>query len=166
MVDDNEDAANTLAMILKMEGHEVDTAYSGAQALERIDEFQPAVVLLDIGLPGIDGYEVARRIRATARRARTFNWSRSRAMARTPTGCATRDAGFAHHLVKPVDFADLQRLLAQIALTGRLPACARRIPLTRRAARSHVPVAATAQGVSAWRDLMSIVAGSSRNPDC
>ena len=68
VVDDNEDAANTLAMILKLEGHEVDTAYSGAQALERLDDFQPAVVLLDIGLPGIDGYEVAERMRAKAGR--------------------------------------------------------------------------------------------------
>ena len=56
VVDDNEDAANTLAMILKLEGHEVDTAYSGAEALGRIEEYKPDVVLLDIGLPGLDGF--------------------------------------------------------------------------------------------------------------
>ena len=111
VVDDNEDAANTLAMILKMEGHEVDTAYSGAQALERVDEFQPAVVLLDIGLPGLDGYGVAERIRAKHGKLGI------QLIAITGYGQETdrvraREAGFVHHLVKPVDFADLRRVLS------------------------------------------------------
>ena len=63
VVDDNEDAANTLAMILKLEGHDVETAYSGAEAFARIDIFQPEIVLLDIGLPNLDGYQVAERMR-------------------------------------------------------------------------------------------------------
>src|SRR6185503_840521 len=58
VVDDNEDAANTLASLLALDGHEVETAYSGTQALDHLRTFAPAVVLLDIGLPGIDGYEV------------------------------------------------------------------------------------------------------------
>ena len=62
IVDDNEDAANSLAMILSLDGHEVQSAYSGPQALEQVDSFDPDVVLLDIGLPVMDGYEVARRI--------------------------------------------------------------------------------------------------------
>jgi len=111
VVDDNEDAANTLAMILKMEGHEVDTAYSGTEALARLTEFEPAVVLLDIGLPGIDGFETARLIRARTRGRKV------RLVAITGYGqeadrARTRDAGFTHHLVKPVDFADLKRVLA------------------------------------------------------
>jgi len=111
VVDDNEDAANTLAMILKMEGHEVETAYSGAQALERIEEFRPAVVLLDIGLPGLDGYEIAERVRAKPAN-RHIQLVAITGYGREADRLRTRDAGFAHHLVKPVDFADLRRVLA------------------------------------------------------
>ena len=117
MVDDNEDAANTLAMILKLEGHEIDTAYSGAEALERIDKFEPDIVLLDIGLPGLDGFQVAERIRAKPKHRACAPggdyglWP----------GCRSRtDAGgrFRRHLVKPVDFADLKRAIAEL---GTLP---------------------------------------------
>jgi DNA-binding response OmpR family regulator/anti-sigma regulatory factor (Ser/Thr protein kinase) len=113
VVDDNEDAANTLAMILKMEGHEIATAYSGAEALQLITGFQPSAMLLDIGLPGIDGFEVARRIRALP------GGNDIQLVAITGYGqdadrVRTREAGFAHHLVKPVDFADLNRLLAEL----------------------------------------------------
>jgi CheY-like chemotaxis protein len=101
-------------MILKMDGHQIETAYSGADALARIGEFQPAVVLLDIGLPGIDGFQVARRIRRDARNdgiqlVAITGYGQDADRART------REAGFAHHLVKPVDFADLKRLLAALA---------------------------------------------------
>ena len=111
VVDDNEDAANTLAMILKMEDHEVDTAYSGAQALEHIGEFRPDVVLLDIGLPGLDGYGVAEKIREK------YGKLGIQLIAITGYGqeadrIRTREAGFVHHLVKPVDFADLRRVLS------------------------------------------------------
>jgi len=111
VVDDNEDAANTLAMILKMEGHEVDTAYSGTEALARIAEFEPAVVLLDIGLPGIDGFETARLIRARTR-GRKIRLVAITGYGQEADRARTRDAGFTHHLVKPVDFADLKRVLA------------------------------------------------------
>jgi signal transduction histidine kinase len=111
VVDDNEDAANTLAMILKMEGHEVDTAYSGAQALERVDAFQPAVVLLDIGLPGIDGYEVAERIRAKYPKL-GIQLVAITGYGREADRHRATAAGFAHHLIKPVEFADLRRVLA------------------------------------------------------
>src|SRR3954452_20848828 len=63
VVDDNQDAANSLAMLLKLQGHEVRVAYSGTAALEMTKTFTPDVVFMDIGMPGIDGYEVARRIR-------------------------------------------------------------------------------------------------------
>jgi len=111
VVDDNEDAANTLAMILKMEGHVVDTAYSGAQALERVDEFQPAVVLLDIGLPGLDGYEVAERIRAKHGK-QGLQLIAITGYGQEADRARAREAGFMHHLVKPVDFADLRRVLS------------------------------------------------------
>jgi CheY-like chemotaxis protein len=111
VVDDNEDAANTLAMILKLEGHEVDTAYSGAQALQRVDDFQPSVVLLDIGLPGLDGYEVADRIRAK-HAGRGIQLVAITGYGQEADRLRARSAGFAHHLVKPVDFADLSRVLS------------------------------------------------------
>jgi signal transduction histidine kinase len=112
IVDDNEDAANTMAMILKFEGHEVATAYSGVQALDCLDEFNPEVVLLDIGLPGLDGFQVAERLRSRPKHRKV------RLLAMTGYGQEadrqrTREAGFSGHLVKPVDFADLARMLAE-----------------------------------------------------
>ncbi|HEX5048121.1 MAG TPA: ATP-binding protein [Gammaproteobacteria bacterium] len=111
VVDDNEDAANTLASLLALDGHDVETAYSGTQALDRVRAFRPGVVLLDIGLPGIDGYEVARRIRAEHAN------DGARLIAITGYGQDTdrervRAAGFAGHLIKPVEFSVLQRELA------------------------------------------------------
>jgi CheY-like chemotaxis protein/anti-sigma regulatory factor (Ser/Thr protein kinase) len=110
VVDDNEDAANTLAMILKLEGHEVDTAFSGAEALGRLDDFEPAVVLLDIGLPGIDGFQVAERIRAQPRH-RGIRLVAITGYGQDADRTRTREAGFVSHLVKPVDFAELKRVL-------------------------------------------------------
>ena len=63
VVDDNQDAANSLAMLLRLQGHEVRVAYSGMAALEMTKTYTPDVVFLDIGMPGMDGYEVARRMR-------------------------------------------------------------------------------------------------------
>jgi signal transduction histidine kinase len=110
VVDDNEDAANTLAMILEMDGHEIATAHSGMEALDRVEAFRPDVVLLDIGLPGLDGYQIAQRIREDTR------FQGIRLVALTGYGTSTdrrraQEAGFSHHLVKPVDFADLKRTL-------------------------------------------------------
>ena len=67
VVDDNQDAADSLAMLLRLQGHEVRVAYSGMAALEMTKTYTPDVVFLDIGMPGMDGYEVARRIAAAAR---------------------------------------------------------------------------------------------------
>jgi signal transduction histidine kinase len=117
VVDDNEDSANTLAMILKLEGHEIDTAYSGAQALERVDEFAPDIVLLDIGLPGLDGLQVAKRIRANPRH-RAVRLVAITGYGKEADRARTREAGFTTHLVKPVDFVDLKRAIAEL---GTLP---------------------------------------------
>lgn len=111
IVDDNEDAANSLAMILSLDGHEVQSAYSGPQALEQVDSFDPDVVLLDIGLPVMDGYEVARRIRerpnaGAIRLIALTGYSRESDKARA------REAGFDDHVVKPVEIARLRSVLA------------------------------------------------------
>jgi len=63
VVDDNVDAAESLAMMLRLNGHDVRTAHNGLQALEQAETFQPEVILLDLGLPGMDGYEIAQKVR-------------------------------------------------------------------------------------------------------
>ncbi len=101
VVDDNVDAAQTLATMLEMEGHEIRTAADGEEALEVAARFQPAVVLLDIGLPRLDGYEVARRLRVGGGTGLLL-------VALTGYGQyedrrAALDAGFDCHFVKPVE---------------------------------------------------------------
>jgi PAS domain S-box-containing protein len=111
VVDDNRDAASTLAELLQMMGSEVREAYDGLQAVAAATEFRPDVVLLDIGLPDINGYEVARRIRALA------GLAQPRLVALTGWGQEedkrlAQQAGFDEHWTKPVDPARLQRLTA------------------------------------------------------
>jgi signal transduction histidine kinase len=106
IVDDNADAANSLAMMLNLSGHLSEPVYGGAEALERAAALDPEVVLLDIGLPGMDGYEVARQLRGRG--------SNARLIALTGYGQPddvrrARDAGFDVHLVKPVDLQALLR---------------------------------------------------------
>lgn len=112
VVDDNRDSAKTMAMMLKLLGHTTETAHDGEEALGTAEAFQPNVVLLDIGLPKLNGFEVAKRIREQ-------NWGRSMFLA-AMTGWGqdedrrkSQEAGFNTHLVKPVDLATLTRLLAQ-----------------------------------------------------
>ncbi len=111
IVDDNTDAAHSLAMLMEIGGHETHLCYEGQSALTEAEKFRPEVVLLDIGLPGLDGLEVARRIRA-------MNLS-PRPMLVALTGYGqnddvrrSREAGFDHHLVKPTDPQTLISLLA------------------------------------------------------
>jgi signal transduction histidine kinase/DNA-binding response OmpR family regulator len=111
IVDDNVDAANSLAMLLSAEGHETEVAYRAKDALDRAQAFKPEVVLLDIGLPEMDGYEVARRLRARS------DLSGVRLVALTGYGQAEdrqrgQEAGFEDYLVKPVDLSALARTLA------------------------------------------------------
>jgi len=110
VVDDYADAAESMAMLLKAEGHEVETADCGMKAIDRAQAFRPQVVLLDIGLPDLDGYEVAKRLRALPE---THDVT---LIALTGYGQAedrerSQSAGFNHHLLKPVDFAKLSDLL-------------------------------------------------------
>ena len=114
VVDDNEDGVTMLAALLQFDGHEVITSLSGSQAVEIAAASKPDVVLLDIGLPGIDGYEVARRIRtasgeATPRLVAISGYGRDEDRERT------RTAGFVAHMVKPVNFEALRRMLADLA---------------------------------------------------
>jgi CheY-like chemotaxis protein len=110
VADDNVDSANSLGMLLKIIGHDVRTARDGNEALTVAADFRPDVMLLDIGMPGMDGYELARRVREQP-------WGKS-AMLIAVTGWGqdqdrqrSRDAGFDQHLVKPVELEALEKLL-------------------------------------------------------
>ena len=111
IVDDNHDSATSLALMLKYLGNVTRTAADGEEAIAATTEFQPQVVLLDIGLPKLNGYEACRRIRQLAGGKELLiiaqtGWGQDEDRQRT------RDAGFDHHLVKPVEIATLMKLLA------------------------------------------------------
>jgi CheY-like chemotaxis protein len=111
IVEDNKDAANSLSILLEVLGHEVKVAYTGPAGVEAAREWRPDVVLCDIGLPGLDGYGVARELRLNPTTARV------RLLALTGYGQEedkrrSREAGFDYHLVKPADPEELHRLLA------------------------------------------------------
>ncbi len=117
VVDDNVDAADMLVMLLQTFGHEVQAAYNGQTALEIAVQYEPDFVLLDIGLPDMNGYEVARRLRQQPQTKDV------RLIAMTGYGQdsdrqRSQEAGFDHHLVKPVDPQKLQDLLATQALVS------------------------------------------------
>jgi PAS domain S-box-containing protein len=110
IVDDNKDAAETMECLLMLEGHSTQTAHDGLQALEAVDRFDPEVVLLDIGLPGMNGYDVCRAIRGKPSSHKRL------IVALTGWGQATDRqrsiaAGFDEHLVKPLNFEALTKLL-------------------------------------------------------
>ena len=111
VVDDNEDAAESLAALLRLFGHEASVAFDGEQALEVAERTQPDLVLLDLGMPRMDGHEVARRMRAAP-------WGASlRIVALSGFGdtsdrVRSMEAGCNDHLVKPVSPADLEQVLA------------------------------------------------------
>jgi signal transduction histidine kinase/ActR/RegA family two-component response regulator len=114
VVDDNADSANSLSQLLALGGHETQVALSSREALDRIESFQPHVALLDIGLPELDGYQLAARLRTIS----CLKDIRLVAL----TGYGQREdrqrafaAGFDHHLVKPVDLSALERILAGIS---------------------------------------------------
>ena len=109
VVDDNEDAADTLAELLGIDGHEVRTAYSGAQAIACARDFEPGVVFLDIGLPDLSGYEVAVKLREIpAMRGATL--IALTGYGRDQDKDLAQDAGFDRHIVKPIDFSKLATL--------------------------------------------------------
>ena len=110
VVDDNDDQVQSLAMLLTLMGHTVSHAMSGPQAIERATEFRPDLMLIDIGMPGMEGYEVARRIRSLPDMRQVF------LVAQTGWGGdverqRSKEAGFDEHLVKPVTPATLEEVL-------------------------------------------------------
>ena len=107
IVDDNEDSARSMSTLQRLRGHETRTAFTGPDAVAAAAEFAPEVVLMDIGLPGMDGYEVARRLRAMPALAGAFLVAMS-GYGSDEDRARAREAGFDEYLVKPVDL-DLLR---------------------------------------------------------
>jgi CheY-like chemotaxis protein len=110
VADDNVDSASSLGMLLKIIGHDVRTARDGNEALVVAADFRPDVMLLDIGMPGMDGYELARRVREAPWGKRAMlvavtGWGQEQARQRS------REAGFDQHLVKPVELDALETRL-------------------------------------------------------
>ncbi len=117
VVDDNQDAAETMQMALELFGYEARTAHDGASGMALAASYLPTVILLDIGLPDMNGYEVARRIRSTENGAGVFliaatGWGQDSDRERA------REAGFDSHLTKPIDFDQLHQLLRQATGQG------------------------------------------------
>jgi PAS domain S-box-containing protein len=115
VVDDNRDAALSLAMMLKLMGNETQTAYDGLEALAVSETFRPELILLDIGMPRLNGYDTARQIRKQPWGRKTFlialtGWGQDEDRQRS------RDAGFDLHMTKPVDPAALEKLLADFCV--------------------------------------------------
>lgn len=112
IVDDNRDAANSLGMLLRMMGNDVHTAHDGLEAVGAATVFKPDLVLLDIGLPKLNGYEAGRRIREqqgdSVRLVALTGWGQEEDRRRS------REAGFDCHMTKPIDFDVLQEVLARI----------------------------------------------------
>ncbi|HUK03351.1 MAG TPA: ATP-binding protein [Steroidobacteraceae bacterium] len=123
IVDDNLDVAVSLAMLVGALGHETRMAHDGVQALATLEEFQADAVLLDIGLPRLNGYEVARRIRSDPR-TRTVQVIALTGWGQEQDRRRAREAGFDHHLVKPVDLSVLMALLGQKPQPQASPASA------------------------------------------
>ena len=120
VVEDQQDARDSLRMLLEMDDHRVETASSGREGVAAFDAFGPEVVLVDIGLPEMNGYEVARAIRSRA------NGDGVRLIALTGYGQpedqrTSLEAGFDFHLTKPVAYDELKALLERTGLTSTEP---------------------------------------------
>lgn len=113
VIDDNKDAADSLALLLRLHGHRAATAYTGPGGLAYAEVIRFDAILCDIGLPGVDGLEVARRLRADPRTAGSLLVAVS-GYATAEDRRRSLDAGFVAHLAKPLDWAELAALLARI----------------------------------------------------
>jgi chemotaxis response regulator CheB len=132
VIEDNADAAESLRLALALEGHEVETALDGPQGMEKAREFAPHVVLCDIGLPGMDGYQVAKALRAAPESRRAFLVAVT-GYAREEDQERARDAGFDAHLAKPPRSSSSKRSSTARPHDHLTP------PASRRAARPSAP---------------------------
>jgi two-component system, chemotaxis family, CheB/CheR fusion protein len=108
IVDDNEDSAESMAMFLRMSGHEVTTVPEGNAAIDSVQTLSPNLILLDIGLPGMNGYDVCRGLRKRGYRGQLVAIT---GYANDSDRERSTDAGFDQHLAKPVDLGALEQLL-------------------------------------------------------
>jgi CheY-like chemotaxis protein len=123
VVDDYADAAESLMMLLQSEGHEVETADCGMTAIEKAQIFRPQIVLLDIGLPDMDGYKVAERLRALPE-TRDAILIALTGYGQTEDRHRSQSAGFNHHLLKPLNFDQLKALLTAAIINTEPVGCA------------------------------------------
>ena len=121
VIDDNVDAAESLTALLCMWGHEARAALNGAAALEVAQQFAPSVVFLDISMPGMDGYEVARRLRRVPALRRSLLVAVT-GLGREDDRRKAEEAGFDLHVTKPIEPSLLPALLAHRPVTGSDPA--------------------------------------------
>ena len=117
VIDDNRDAADSMATLLQLRGHAVQVAYDGPSGLALALEHRPHLAFVDIGLPGLDGYELARQLRARVRGSGVVLVALT-GYGRDEDRVLSKDAGFDHHLVKPVPGEALERLLADAPGSG------------------------------------------------
>jgi len=110
IVDDNEASAQTMGWMMEMFGHEIRTAHSAEQAMDRVKDFRPAVIFLDIGLPGMNGYDLCRALKAMPE-TKNATLIAQTGWAEEENYRLSKEAGFDHHLVKPVDIKTLQNIL-------------------------------------------------------
>ena len=115
IVDDNADAANTLAALLNLQGHETKAVFSGDEALQCIESFRPHVALIDIGLPNMNGHELAECLRSSQNR-HALQLIALTGYGQMEDRARARAAGFDDYLVKPVELPELERALAQYPL--------------------------------------------------
>ena len=122
VVDDNVDAAHTLSLLLKATGHQVQAVHDGPTALAVARQYRPNLILLDIGLPGMNGFEVAKKVRQELELGKVV------LVAMTGYGqesdkLRSHEAGFDHHLVKPADFTEVKQILATVPQAGNMILC-------------------------------------------
>ena len=118
IVDDNADAAHSLSMLTELLGHSTDVALTGPEALEKLSSFKPDIIFLDIGLPGMSGFEVAQAIKRSHPHPPPFvvaltGWGTEE------TKQKARESGFDEHLTKPVEIATVERILAERSFEAR-----------------------------------------------
>lgn len=113
IIEDNPDTASSVGWLLEMEGYDVEIAHSGLEGLQKAEIFQPRVVLCDIGLPGLDGYQVARKMRSHPQLASAYVIALT-GYGRDEDQRQARAAGFDLHLTKPIDYSSLKRALAHV----------------------------------------------------